>query len=332
MATFALQALGCDVAAINTVNFSNHTGYRQFKGRRTPASEIRELYEGLRKSYLTDFEMLVSGYAPSAEVVEAVGFIARDLRYRSTVKPGGFFWILDPVMGDQGRLYVAEEIVPAYKQLVREADLILPNQFEAELLSGVSISSLSGVANAVRTMHTSFGTRHIIVTSIQVGEDNGDHLTVVGSTKKADGTARLFKIEVPKLDCFFSGTGDMLAGLMAARLREASAHADLLSRASWAPDDDVEAVDLPLAKATEKVLSSMQIVLEKTLAARDAEMKAFGASPGASVGGVEGEDGGDSESQRRYLAETKAAEVRVVRHARDLQDPQNRYKAEALEV
>lgn len=276
--------------------------------------------------------MLVSGYAPSAEVVDAVGFIARDLRYRSTVKPGGFFWILDPVMGDQGRLYVAEEIVPAYKQLVREADLILPNQFEAELLSGVSINSLSGVANAVKTMHKTFGTRHIVVTSVRVGEDNGDLLTVVGSTKKADGTARLFKIEVPKLDCFFSGTGDMLAGLMAARLREACAQADLLSRAGWAPDDDVEAVDLPLAKATEKVLSSMQIVLEKTLAAREAEMQTFGISPGASVGGVEGEDGGDSESKRRYLTETKAAEVRVVRHARDLQDPQNRYNAEALEL
>ena len=274
--------------------------------------------------------MLVSGYAPSADVVDTVGFIARDLRYRSTVKPGGFFWILDPVMGDQGRLYVAEEIVPSYKQLVREADLILPNQFEAELLSGVSISSLSGVANAVRTMHKTFGTRHIVVTSVGVGEVQSDRLTVVGSTKKSDGSARLFKVEVPKLDCFFSGTGDMFAGLMAARLREACAQADLLARAGWAPDDDVEPVDLPLAKATEKVLSSMQIVLEKTLAARDAEMQSFGTSPGASVGGVEGEEGGDSEAKRKYLAETKAAEVRVVRHAKDLLNPQDRYKAEAL--
>lgn len=124
----------------------------------------------------------------------------------------------------------------------------------------------------------------------------------------------------------------MSAGLMAARLREACAHSNLLERAGWAPDDDVEAVELPLAKATEKVLSSMQIVLEKTLAARDAEMKTFGTSPGASVGGVEGEENSDSEAKRRYLAETKAAEVRVVRHAKDLLHPQDRYKAEALDV
>jgi pyridoxine kinase len=40
--------------------------------------------------------------------------------------------VLDPVMGDNGRLYIPEDEVPEYKALLREADLILPNQFEAE--------------------------------------------------------------------------------------------------------------------------------------------------------------------------------------------------------
>lgn len=40
--------------------------------------------------------------------------------------------VLDPVMGDQGRLYVNEDVVPVYRTLLRDADLILPNQFEAE--------------------------------------------------------------------------------------------------------------------------------------------------------------------------------------------------------
>ena len=317
----------------------NHTGYRQFKGRRTPASEVKELYDGLRQSYLTDFNVLLSGYSPSAEVVEAVGTIARDLRYNSTVHPGGFFWILDPVMGDQGKLYVAEDIVPAYKQLIREADLILPNQFEAELLSGGSISSLSGVANAIRTLHAAHGTKHVVVTSVQVGDatqmerGNGEGtLTVVGSSKKQDGSARLFRIEVPKLDVYFSGTGDMFAALMVARLREACAQANLLERPSWMPDDDIEAVELPLAKATEKVLSSMQMILEKTMQAKEEEMKSFGRGPGASVGGMEGEEETASEHMRRFLAETKAAEVRVVRNARDLVMPKERYKAQALQV
>ena len=40
--------------------------------------------------------------------------------------------VLDPVMGDEGRLYVSENVVPGFKKLLRDADLILPNQFEAE--------------------------------------------------------------------------------------------------------------------------------------------------------------------------------------------------------
>jgi pyridoxine kinase len=127
MATFVMQALGCDVSALNTVHFSmnthsfaptfilysgvsmrfeysvcspryqwrctgNHTGYRQVKGTKASAEEIRDIYDGLRQSFLTDFDVLLSGYLPNADAVNAVGYIARDLRFRATNKPGSFFW------------------------------------------------------------------------------------------------------------------------------------------------------------------------------------------------------------------------------------------------
>lgn len=96
---------------------------------------------------------MLSGYAPSAGAVEAVGAIGRDLQLKSLTKPGSFFWglfprlkflarsrltqsALDPVMGDEGRLYVNEDVVPVYKNLLRDADLILPNQFEVEYATG----------------------------------------------------------------------------------------------------------------------------------------------------------------------------------------------------
>lgn len=75
---------------------------------------------------------MLSGYIPGAEAVAAVGRIAADLKEKSRKQPGSFFWVLDPVMGDHGKLYVAEDVVPAYKNLLPNADLILPNQFEAE--------------------------------------------------------------------------------------------------------------------------------------------------------------------------------------------------------
>ena len=111
---------------------SNHTGYRQWTGTKVSAEEITDLYQGLKQSYLTEFDMMLSGYIPGAPAVEAVGRIAEELKETGRSKPGSFFWVLDPVMGDNGQLYVAQDVVPAYRKLINHADLILPNQFEAE--------------------------------------------------------------------------------------------------------------------------------------------------------------------------------------------------------
>jgi pyridoxine kinase len=99
------------------------------------AQEITELYQGLKQSYLDDFDMMLSGYVPGAAALEAVGQIGQELKRKAESKPGSFFWVLDPVMGDNGRLYVAPDVVPVYKSLVPHADLVLPNQFEAEYVS-----------------------------------------------------------------------------------------------------------------------------------------------------------------------------------------------------
>lgn len=93
---------------------------------------MTDLYDGLKNSFLDDFDMILTGYLPGASVVEAVGSIGRELKYKHTMKPGSFFWVLDPVMGDNGKLYVAEDVPAAYRHIMKEADLILPNQFEAE--------------------------------------------------------------------------------------------------------------------------------------------------------------------------------------------------------
>jgi pyridoxine kinase len=91
-----------------------------------------DLWEGLKQSYLDDFDVMLSGYIPGAAAVDTVGKIGRELKEKSSKVPGKFFWALDPVMGDNGKIYVSEEVVPAYKRLIHDADLILPNQFEAE--------------------------------------------------------------------------------------------------------------------------------------------------------------------------------------------------------
>lgn len=315
MAAFVMQVLGCEVAALNTVQFSNHTGYGQFKGTKSSAQDISDIYEGLKQSHLADFDVMLSGYAPSAESVEAVGSIARDLRLRATMKPGSFFWVLDPVMGDDGNIYVNEDVVPVYKSLIRDADLIIPNLFEAELLSDTKIASFSSLSAAIATLHQTHRIPHIIITSVSFSSLSPT-ISIVGSTARADLSPRLFKIDFPSIDCFFSGTGDMFAALIIVRFRQAATASGLGSTRSWLSPDEVEATQLPLAKAAEHVVASMHSVLQKTKVARD--------------DALEGIPELDRASENLRLRRMKAAEVRIVRNLADLRESKVEWRAEGL--
>ncbi|KAI0008895.1 Ribokinase-like protein [Xylariaceae sp. FL0662B] len=360
IAVFVLQSMGCEVAALNTVQFSNHTGYKQWKGSRVSAHEITDLWEGLKQSYLDNFDMMLSGYVPGAAAVEAVGNIAKELREKSKAKPGSFFWVLDPVMGDNGRLYVADDVVPAYKSLIPHADLILPNQFEAELLSGVKISDSASLERAIEVLHRKYGVPHIVLTSVSMPLSGSQTpclvnsraqspapsqprtppyartMSVVGSTMTSERRPRPFKIVFPVFDAYFSGTGDMFAALMVVRMREAvynhnhnnaSASVKVRDAPSWLSDDAVGALDLPLARAAEKVLASMHEVLARTCESMGPELRDAVARLG---GGGGREQQQDLDEKTMLLLRSRASELRLSRNLGCLRDPMVEYRAERM--
>ncbi|QIW95871.1 hypothetical protein AMS68_001389 [Peltaster fructicola] len=295
--------------------FCNHVGYKQFTGRKSTPEEVEQLFTGLQKARLDDFQVMLSGYCPSAALVEQVGKVARSLKLKATMKPGSFFWILDPVMGDNGRIYVAEDTVPAYKSLLRDADLILPNQFEAELLSDIKIHDLATMQQAITKLHRTYQIPHVIITSIRLPPTTSNtptdqdlataaKISIIGSTRTSDMQPRVFRITVPSFPIFFSGTGDMFAACMVARLRQAAEQSEVLQQPSWRSPDEVSSTDLPLAKAAEKVLASMHAVLKDT--AEHYERTATQWQ----------EEDATSDDTVKHLRLTRAAEVRVVRNTR----------------
>lgn len=298
------------------------------------ADEISDLWEGLKQSYLDGFDMMLSGYIPGAAAVEAVGRIAVELKAKAAAAPGSFFWVLDPVMGDNGTLYVAPDVVPAYKALLRHADLILPNQFEAEVLSEVEIVDAASLERAVGVLHARSGVPHVMITSVSLPHPGHPEksMWVVGSTRTSDGRPRMFKIVFPAIDCYFSGTGDMFSALMVARMREAvhqdtgePATAPLRDRASWISNDSVGAADLPLARAAEKVLATMHEVLTKTMEGMQAEMARVREKLAAAA--AEGTAASEEERAKTLrLHRSRAAELRLVRNLESLRNP----KAAAL--
>jgi pyridoxine kinase len=71
-ATFPLQTLGYDVDAVNTVQFSNHTGYGHTNGHKTTAAELQAVFEGLFTNGLVGYARVLTGYIPGAEALAAV--------------------------------------------------------------------------------------------------------------------------------------------------------------------------------------------------------------------------------------------------------------------
>lgn len=121
----------------------------------------------------------------------------------------------------------------------------------------------------------------------------------------------------------------MFAALTIPRLIEAvQATSHLSSKPSWRSPDEVPAQELPLAKACQKVLASMQAVLGKTTEACHEQMRAYDARAEK-----EGRGEADEETiKKRHLALMNASEVKVVRYVKELVHPPNleRFKPQAV--
>ncbi len=191
-------------------------------------------------------------------------------------------------------------------------------------LSGVKIVDMETLKEAITKLHEEYRIPHILITSISLPSPGVEpSLSIIGSTMTSGATPRIFGVKIPAIDCFFSGTGDMFAALMLVRLREAVVETEgLLEKDSWRSEDDVDATDLPLARATEKVLASMHHVLTKTKEKRDEAMEAYHSR-------VKGP--GEEEDEKKFrLVRSKAAEVALVRNLEALKYPDVKFRAEKV--
>lgn len=110
-AVFPLQLLGMDVDPINSVQFSNHTGYKHFTGRRLTGDELHDLLDGMEtNNLLRDAHThLLTGYIGSISLLDAIVRVYERLRAAQTHSERLVF-VCDPVMGDLGKLYVPLEL------------------------------------------------------------------------------------------------------------------------------------------------------------------------------------------------------------------------------
>ncbi|CCH44315.1 Pyridoxamine kinase [Wickerhamomyces ciferrii] len=211
-ATFPLQCQGWDVDVLNTVNFSNHTGYGSVRGTKASSDDIQAIYDGL-KTINCKYDALLTGYIPGDQALEAIGEIGRDLKQSNPDS----IWLLDPVMGDEGQLYVSETVIPAYKKILIKGgvDVITPNQFEAELLVGYKIESKDTLRKALKELHNKYDVKNVAITSFKL-EEGSNILAVASSKHKGIITSSLF--EIPLIESYFTGVGDLFSSLLIDRI------------------------------------------------------------------------------------------------------------------
>ena len=224
-AVFPLQRLGAEVWAINTVQFSNHTGYGSWRGQVFPASLIRDCVGGIEeRGVLPRCDAVLSGYMGDAEIGEAIFDAAGRVRAANAKA----VWCCDPVIGDVERGVFVRPGIPEFfrDRALPAADIATPNQFELEWLSGGPVTSLAAAKAAVSRLQAS-GPRCVLVTSLHVEDTPGDAVEPLAA--EAGG---FWRLRTPMLRLSVNGAGDAIAALfLFHRLRSGSA-AEALSAAA----------------------------------------------------------------------------------------------------
>ncbi|XP_047533513.1 pyridoxal kinase [Vanessa atalanta] len=205
-AVFPLQILGFEVDAINSVQFSTHGGYvHKHKGTILKNEEMGALIEGLMLNEVDYFTHFLTGYSMSPDSLKQIAQIIKMLRQKNP----NLIYVCDPVMGDNGKMYVPEAILPVYRDIVIPlADIITPNQFEAELITGLEMKDLTGALKVIDALH-SIGAKTVVLSSTILGDEN--NMIAIASNKES-----CYQIEIPKINATFTGTGDLFAALFLA--------------------------------------------------------------------------------------------------------------------
>jgi pyridoxine kinase len=211
-AVFPLQRMGFEVWAINTVQFSNHTGYGAWKGMILPPEHLSEVVQGIaERGVLGQCDGVLSGYMGSGGTADSILSALHAVR---SLRPE-VLYCCDPVLGDEGRgIFVRPEIPEVFKhKVLPEADIITPNQFELQVLTEQMVKTLDQAleaAHTARKLIRQAGPRIVIVTSMLrdgAAPDTIETLAVSDEGAWLVSTPRI-PLEPPR-----NGTGDAIAAL-----------------------------------------------------------------------------------------------------------------------
>jgi len=166
-AVFALETLGFPVWAIPTITLPWHPGHgpstRIIAEEKTFGNFLDDVSVA---PWIGEVGAVLSGYMANAQQARDVAQLVRKLRRQNP----DLFYLCDPVIGDIGGLYVAQETASAIRdELIPVSSLATPNRFELGWLLDHKVPDTSD--ETIR-LANNLGPKRVITTSAPTRTEN----------------------------------------------------------------------------------------------------------------------------------------------------------------
>lgn len=196
-----ISSMGVEAAVLPTAVLSTHT---QFKGftYRDLTSDLLDIKEHWEKEGF-EFEAIYTGYLGSYEQIDILEKFFEDLKTKNN------FILIDPVMGDNGKLYTGfnQEFATRMKELCSKADIIVPNLTEVSYMLQTEYKEKYSEEEIKELLIklSDLGPERVVITGVSFKENE---LGVMSYNKE---TNKFFKYFKEKIDVKYHGTGDIFA-------------------------------------------------------------------------------------------------------------------------
>lgn len=239
VAAFAMERLSVRALQVPTILLGRRPDHGPSGGGPIPVANFTSLLGGLAADgRLGEIDAVLTGYLGDPEQVSAILDIVERIK---AANPKAIF-VCDPVLGDDGSLYVSEAIADAVVHgLWPNADWLAPNAFELAVIAGRPVESLEQAREAARRIG-----KPMLISSLRTA-------TGVGNLHAAPGGD--WFCETTRLPRAPKGAGDLLTALWLARRLKGETSAIALEGATGAVYDVIvrslalESEDLALPQA-----------------------------------------------------------------------------------
>ncbi|MGT2479971.1 pyridoxal kinase [Methylobacterium oryzae CBMB20] len=176
-AVFPMQRLGVEVWPVHGAVLQPH-GLRRGGAPTFAAETIREVVRGIaERGILGTCDAVLSGYMGSAEIGAAILEAVEAVR---AANPRALY-CCDPVIGDvEGGVYVRPGIRRSCASAPPAADILTPNQFELDLLTGLPSRTLAEARTAIAALQAR-GPGVVLVTSALCADTPAEHRPLAGA-------------------------------------------------------------------------------------------------------------------------------------------------------